>query len=231
MNEEKKIVVRAIVRMFIMIGLILAVLLVGAGSWDWPMAYIFIGMYLGYFVVLFAWGQKNDKQGVLAERAKSLDQEDAAPWDKKILTVYILLTFVLYISAGLDRRFAWSDVPLWLKLLGVAGYLTSAAISFRVVTLNPFASGTVRIQEERDHYVIDSGPYRYIRHPMYTAALFFSWGMPLLLGSYWALIPGLTIIPLFMLRTWLEDNYLQENLPGYKEYVGRVKYRLIPGVW
>jgi protein-S-isoprenylcysteine O-methyltransferase Ste14 len=89
----------------------------------------------------------------------------------------------------------------------------------------------VRIQDERGHTTVTSGPYRFVRHPMYVGILFMSWGMPMLLGSWLAVIPGVLNILLFIVRTSLEDRMLQAELPGYKEYTRQVRYRLIPGVW
>jgi protein-S-isoprenylcysteine O-methyltransferase Ste14 len=97
--------------------------------------------------------------------------------------------------------------------------------------VNRFFSAVVRIQRDREHTVVTSGPYRLIRHPGYAGALITSLAIPLLLGSLWALIPAALVVCLLILRTALEDRTLQEKLDGYREYAGRVRYRLLPGVW
>ncbi len=97
--------------------------------------------------------------------------------------------------------------------------------------VNAFLVTTVRIQEERGHRVVTNGPYRFLRHPTYVGAILFTWGGPLLLGSWWALIPGTIAVIAFVVRTYLEDRTLQAELPGYQEYTQQVRYRLLPGVW
>jgi protein-S-isoprenylcysteine O-methyltransferase Ste14 len=97
--------------------------------------------------------------------------------------------------------------------------------------VNKFFEPTVRIQTDRGHRVIDTGPYAIVRHPGYAFGSGFFLGMPSALGSYWALIPAALVCPLLVLRTIWEDQTLREELPGYKEYAQRVRYRLIPGVW
>ena len=100
-----------------------------------------------------------------------------------------------------------------------------------VLGVNKFAEMSVRIQTERGHRVVDTGLYAIVRHPMYATIFPLFFGMPLALGSYWALIPGVLVSLLLVVRTVLEDRTLQNELPGYKEYCSRVRYRLIPGVW
>src|SRR5262249_37889472 len=134
--------------------------------------------------------------------------------------------------AALDAvRFRWSDVPVWLIAVGyvlaAAGYLGSVW----VYGVNKFAEPTVRIQSDRGQTVISTGPYALVRHPLYAFSLLLFPGFPLALGSCWALIPAGFAAVLLVIRTALEDRTLQAELEGYKEYAGRVRYRLIPGVW
>ena len=99
------------------------------------------------------------------------------------------------------------------------------------LAVNTYASVVVRIQKERGHYVIDSGPYKWVRHPMYVGTILMGIGVPIALGSWWALIPGLAFSILFVLRTAQEDRVLRRDLPGYAEYADKVRYRLLPHVW
>jgi protein-S-isoprenylcysteine O-methyltransferase Ste14 len=143
----------------------------------------------------------------------------------------MFLLLVIYIIAGLDERFSWSAEPFWVKALGGIAFALSLAITFWVMKSNTYLSTFVRIQDDRGQTTITGGPYRFVRHPMYAGMLLMSPGMPLLLGSWWALIPGLLNILLFIARTALEDRLLQTELPGYLDYSKKVRFRLIPGIW
>jgi protein-S-isoprenylcysteine O-methyltransferase Ste14 len=139
----------------------------------------------------------------------------------------------LYIVAGLDvGRYNWTGgVPFWAKWLAFVIVLIVYVLPYWAVLSNPFSSGVVRIQEERGHYVVEKGPYQFIRHPMYLGTVLYGISFPVFLESLWALIPGFIVIILFIIRTYLEDSFLHENLPGYREYAQRVRARLFPGIW
>jgi protein-S-isoprenylcysteine O-methyltransferase Ste14 len=170
--------------------------------------------------------------GVVEERSESLSKFSQR-WDKVIILFYQIASFSLYIVAGMDvGRFGWTGgVPAWLKWVMFPVVLAVYIVPYWAVLSNPFASGVVRIQEERDHQVTVSGPYRFVRHPMYLGTVLYSFSFPLFLESYWALIPGAIVLVLFIIRTALEDKYLHGNLPGYPDYAAQVRYRLIPGIW
>jgi protein-S-isoprenylcysteine O-methyltransferase Ste14 len=199
-----------------------------AGRLNWWEAWAFLGIYLLGITANGLWTLRHDP-GMLNERGRV--GKNAKSWDKLIGVIYMLFLVVLIILAGLDARFAWSAVPLWVKILGGIGFVVSLAITFWVMRANTFLSSFVRIQDERGHTTVTGGPYRFVRHPMYVGILFMSWSMPLLLGSWWALIPGVLIMVLFVVRTSLEDRTLQSELVGYKDYAQKVRYRLIPGIW
>ena len=112
-------------------------------------------------------------------------------------------------------------------VLLVAGY----ALGAYALIENRFFSGVVRIQTERGHKVISSGPYRWVRHPGYSSAFLSYLAAPVLLDSYWALLPAVLLLVGLVIRTRLEDCYLQENLEGYREYARKVRFRLLPGIW
>jgi len=199
-----------------------------AGRLDWWGAWGFIGISLLGVAVNGAWMLRHDP-GLINERGRVA--ENVKGWDKIIVTIYSVRLFGMVAAAGLDARFGWSSVPLALKLAGAAAYVFFLGLSFWVMAENTFLSGVVRIQEERGHHTISTGPYRYVRHPLYAGMLCMFWGMPLMLGSWWALLLGLLTGALFVIRTTLEDKTLQAELPGYTEYAQKVRYRLIPGVW
>ncbi len=138
-----------------------------------------------------------------------------------------------FIVAGLDvGRFHWSDtVPLGLQVVSSGGTVLGFGLLAWTILVNPFFAKEVRIQEERGHEIITSGPYGYIRHPGYAgfAVLFLVSGLAL--GSWLSFILGAGFVLYFVWRTVVEDRFMQENLEGYADYVGRVPYRLIPGLW
>jgi protein-S-isoprenylcysteine O-methyltransferase Ste14 len=138
---------------------------------------------------------------------------------------------VVILAALDDGRFHWLPVPWWICVLGYGLLIVGIAGLTWAESVNKFFERTVRIQTDRGHEVIDTGPYRIVRHPGYVSGFFFLVGMSLALGSVWALIPAVLSCVVLVVRTILEDRLLREELAGYKEYTQRVRFRLIPGVW
>lgn len=171
--------------------------------------------------------------GIMAERGKLGKDQNVKPWDKILAPLMAVgITFPLFIVAGLDHRFGWSpEFPLWLNLLGFVLIIIGYAFATWALVENRFFSVMMRIQMERGHVVCDSGPYRFVRHPGYAGNILALPGIALALSSIWTLIPAIVAFAITMLRTRLEDRALQAELPGYKEYVGRVRNRLIPGIY
>ncbi len=205
-----------------------AMLFIAAGRLGWIEAWVFLAISLGGVIANGLWSMRNNPE-MLNERGRI--GKNAKGWDKVIGLVYTVFLFAIYLLGGLDKRFGWSAAPLWVEILGGAAYALSMALNFWVMKSNAFLSTFVRIQEDRGHTTVTGGPYRFVRHPMYVGILLMSFGMPFLLGSWIALIPGVLNIALFFVRTALEDRTLQEELPGYKEYTQQTRYRLIPGIW
>ncbi len=205
-----------------------AMLFASAGRLDWTEAWVFLGIYLAGIGANGLWSLRHNPD-MINERGRI--GKNTKGWDKVIGLVYLLLLLAVYILAGLDRRSGWSATPLWVEVVGGAAFALSLAITFWVMKTNTFLSTFVRIQDDRGHTTVTGGPYRFVRHPMYVGILLMSFGMPFLLGSWIALIPGVLNIALFFVRTALEDRTLQEELPGYKEYTQQTRYRLIPGIW
>lgn len=209
--------------------LMIATLYMIAGRLDWFELLIYL---LTYAVVFTAWllYLKLKAPDLLKERMTA--RKNAEAWDVKILLVYRLLMPVFFITAALDAgRFQFSVVPVYLKVIAYIVLLLSYCISFWAVMVNNYLSSFVRIQEDRGHVVVKDGPYRFVRHPMYTGIVFTYPSTALFLGSYFALIPAVLITLVFIVRTSLEDKTLQGKLMGYVEYTDEVKYRLIPFVW
>ena len=207
-----------------------AVLLFSAGTFRWLSAWIYI---LGSFG-LNLWSNhlmQRNSPDIAVERARGPFQNGQPRSDKVVLAMMITTNVFLMIVAGMDKRFGWSDVPIWVQATGAVFMSITAYTTYRVALENRFASGVVRIQKDRGHKVVDTGPYRYVRHPMYTGLIFRVVGSPLLLGSWWGLCPASATIILVFVRILLEERVLRMGLEGYNGYIERVRYRLIPLVW
>jgi len=220
---------KIVLRVTIGVVLLLAVLFVPAGTLRWPQAWVFLALYLSAVAGFFMWTKRKDPD-LLKERMSP--PKNVKAWDQRILRIYGLFLAALPIVAGLDAvRFRWSHLPFGLNVLGYSGLVLTMVLAFWATRENTFASSVVRIQTDRGHRVCSTGPYAHVRHPMYIAVILMAVCLPPALGSLYAFIPAVIIVGLFILRTALEDKTLQEELPGYKEYAQRVRFRLIPGVW
>lgn len=208
------------------------VLLVCGGDFGWWQAW-------GYSLLIVVaglggriWAERRHP-GLLAERQNMEKVQSAKAWDKILAPLMALsLSFPLVIVAGLDHRFGWSPVfPLWLIVLGFLLISLGYAFAAWALIENRFFSSVVRIQVDRGHVVCDSGPYRIVRHPGYAGNLLALPGMVLALSSMWTLVPAAVALIIAVIRTVLEDRTLQHELPGYRDYARRVRYRLIPGIY
>lgn len=221
-----------IVRMLILVLLLLAVLFISAGTVDWPMAWV----YVAITVILTAGSRlllARHSPDLVAERAASVGKADAKPWDRLLMPIVAIYgPLLILIVAGLDRRFGWtSGWPLWAGVAGAILLILANLLGLWAMLANRFFSGIVRIQHDRGHVVVSSGPYRWLRHPGYAGGVIGNLAVPLLLGSLWAFIPAVLAAGIVVLRTALEDRTLQAELPGYRAYAQQTRYRLLPGVW
>ena len=221
--------INRLIQIFVSILLMGLTLFLSAGRLDWPAAWIFLGTYALVILTVGVWVTRKhpdvvNERGKIARNAKS--------WDKVLMTIYSVMILVLFAVAGLDAgRFGWSAMPMALQVIGYIALIFAMAVTYWAMAVNPFLSTIVRIQDDRGHYVVTSGPYRYVRHPMYAMILLMYPGIALELGSWLALIPAAVIGIVFVIRTALEDRTLQTELPGYAEYAQHTRYRLVPGVW
>ena len=202
-------------------------------KWDWWQAWVYglIGI-LGFIVSRVLVSTRHPD--LLAERAKFCRHDDAKPWDKVLARLVGLGGAWIPLVAGLDVKYGWSktDYSLSVELIALVVIMIGYIIGSWALMENRFFSGVVRIQTERDHHVISTGPYAWVRHPGYAGALLTYFATPLLLDSPWTFLPVICIAVVLIIRTSLEDRTLQEELSGYKEYATqKTKYRLIPGVW
>jgi len=206
-------------------GLTAAILFGCAGRSDLPMFWA----YLGVWTAAMAVGLVVADPGLIQERIRP------GPGGKDYATV-ILLTPVFVgqtVAAGLDvGRYHWSDtVPLTVQVIALLAMAAGIAVLLWAEAVNRFFSTVIRIQTERGHHVITTGPYRYVRHPGYAASPFVFIGGGLALGSWLAALIGLILVLPIFRRTVMEDHILHEQLEGYAAYAQKVRYRLIPGVW
>jgi len=199
--------------------------------WDWweAWAYAIIGI-LGFAISRVLAARRHPD--LLAERARFLQHENAKPWDKLVAPLVGLGGGLVPLVAGLDALFDWSPTfSLPVKIVSLAIILAGYALGSYALIENRFFSGMVYIQTDRGHQVVSSGPYRWMRHPGYAGALLTYLATPLFLDSRWGFLPAVFLAILLVIRTGLEDRVLQDELAGYCDYVRRVRYRLLPGVW
>jgi protein-S-isoprenylcysteine O-methyltransferase Ste14 len=167
---------------------------------------------------------------VIAARIKR--HEETKRRDRILMTIFLPTVMAIPILAALDNaRFHWSQVPWWGSVLGYTLLIAGMVGLTWAESANKFFEPTVRIQADPGHKVIDTGPYAIVRHPGYVSACVFFVGMPLTLGSFWASIPAFLSCLLLVLRSVWEDRTLLGELPGYKDYAQRIRYRPVPGVW
>ncbi len=232
MAEKKKIFTpRSILMVSFFIIFVPMLPMIISWQWDWWEAWIYAGINIfGFIISRYLAGRKNPD--LLVERGQFLQHQNPEPWDKTLSPLLGLGGGLMPIVAGLDARFGSSaQFGIGIKILAIAVMLAGFVIGSYALIANRFFSGMVRIQTERGHHVIDTGPYSWVRHPGYAGSMLTYPVIPLLLDSWWTFIPAILTIVILVIRTRLEDQALQEKLEGYREYTKRVRYRLIPGIW
>jgi protein-S-isoprenylcysteine O-methyltransferase Ste14 len=219
------------IRLAAMAVIFFLALFLPAGSLVWPAGWLFLLLFFGFTLALTFWLLRFNPD-LLAERLTGIGKPDQKSWDKVLLAQTGAAFFAWLGLMGMDTvRFRWSRVPLWLHGFGMLLLLCSFYLFYLTFRENPYLSPAVRIQRERAHTVISSGPYRYVRHPMYTGFVLFAVGTALLLGSWYGLMGAMLLIGLVGRRAVLEERALHEELTGYSEYMARTRYRLVPYVW
>ncbi len=221
------LVPRAILSLTAFFLLLAAALFLPAGI-GWWQGWLFLAVFAIQMVSLAAYIWCRNPE---LFAARSRIQKGTKWWDRLLFCVLQVLILAVFPVAGCDERFHGSSASWWVFTVGYVLLSVGMAGVAWVMRVNKFAEMSVRIQTDRGHAVVDSGPYALVRHPFYLAGCFLFFGIPLALGSYWALIPTAMTSLVLVLRTVWEDRTLQHELPGYKEYARRVRYRLIPGMW
>jgi protein-S-isoprenylcysteine O-methyltransferase Ste14 len=211
-------------------GVICATLFGAAGTLAWREAWLYVGVQVALSASLAIWLKRHNPE--LLQNRMTFWHGTAKGWDKAFILVSTAVFIPWSILPGLDAvRFQWSQVSLPVKTLGFAGILVSSGLICWVTRANPYLSRIVEVQRDRGHRVITTGPYRYVRHPMYGGAILWLFSVPLALGSLTTLIPSFALAVLIIARTYLEEATLHQDLEGYAAYAEKVRYRLVPGLW
>jgi len=232
MSDAKGILtLRAIVQMVLVVIAAPFIPMIISGQWGWWQAWAYaIASVLAFVVSRVIAGRRHPD--LIAERARFMQAKDTKPWDKILAPLLGIGSVLILVVAGLDRFYGWSTAfSATANVIGLVGVIVGYAFSSWALIENRFFSGTVRIQTERGHHVVSTGPYRIVRHPGYAGGMFGYLFIPILLDSQWAFIPTFLLGVAMIVRTALEDETLQEELPGYKEFAQKTRYRLFPGIW
>ena len=192
-----------------------------------------VGIWAIFGIIMTGYLIRHDPE-LLAERLKLVPlHKEQKDWDKVIMLLFFIAGIGLYLIPGFDViRYQWSEpLPLWLKLVAMFIHLPCLVILAWVMRENTYLSQVVKIDEQRGHQVITTGPYAIVRHPMYTIIIILLFAVPVALGSRYALILAVFLTLLLIVRTYLEDQTLHAELEGYPEYAKQTRYRLVPGLW
>lgn len=215
-----------------MVGFAVA-LLWPAGTWRWWEAWALIGLWLAFAIAATVFLSRHDP-ALLAERLKASPvQKGQKAWDKVLMLLMFVAGSGIYIVPGFDVvRFGWSEpLPVWVEVLAIVVQVPGLIFIGWVMHENTYLSRVVKIDDERGHHVITTGPYALVRHPMYSAVIVLMFAFPVTLGSRYGLIPAALTVALLIVRTYFEDRTLHAELPGYPEYAKETRYRLIPRIW
>ena len=219
-------------RLVVVYFLIPLVLLICGGDLGWWQAWLYSLLIVAAGIGGRLWAERRHP-GLTAERQNIENYQNAKAWDKVLAPLMaVSIVFPLVIVAGLDHRYHWSpEFPLWVNAVGFILIALGYFLGAWSLAENRFFYGVVLIQTDRGHVVCDSGPYRFVRHPAYAGSIFPLFGIVLALDSVWTLFPVAAATIITVLRTVLEDRTLKEELPGYRDYARRVRYRLLPGIF
>jgi len=230
-EQTKPVIWRVIVQMVIVVFIAPFIPMIISGDWSWWEAWAYAIVSILAFVVsrLIVARVHPD---LIAERARFMSAKGTKPWDKILAPLLGIGSILILVVAGLDRYYGWSSpFSTPANIIALMGIVLGYAFTSWALIENRFFAGTVRIQTERGHHVVTTGPYRIMRHPGYAGGLFGYIFIPLLLDSIWAFVPAFLLCIVMIVRTALEDKTLQAELVGYREYAQRTRFRLIPGIW
>ena len=222
---DKKLFVQAIVKFLAGVVLVGALLFIPAGSFAYWQAWLFLGiLFIPMFVAGLIMMAKNPE--LLRKRLNAKEEESE---QKLVLALSGLMFITAFVAAGLNYRFGWLPLPVWVPIVGAVLFLLAYVLYAEVLRENTYLSRTIEVQEGQK--VIDTGLYGIVRHPMYMSTLLLFLAMPVVLGSLISLAIMLFYIPIIALRIRNEEKVLEEGLEGYREYKTRVKHKVIPFIW
>jgi protein-S-isoprenylcysteine O-methyltransferase Ste14 len=227
-SQDRAAVARGFIALAVTIVLMVVLLFWPAGTLDWPLGWWFIAAFVLCVLIAIAVIWRANPE---LFTARSRVQPGTKAWDYIFLVLVMGGFIVIPPVAGFDHRFGWSAMPGWVVMLGYVLFVLSFAGQTWPQAVNRHFEPGVRIQSDRGQKVIDTGPYAIVRHPGYISGALLALSMPLMLASWWALIPALVAVAALAVRTPFEERTLRAGLPGYTEYTQRVKYRWVPGVW
>lgn len=219
--------------LLVRMALFAVALLWPAGTWHWLEAWVLVGLWSVFGVVMTCYLLRHDP-ALLAERLKLVPlHKDQKTWDKVIMLLFFIAGIALYLAPGFDVvRFGWSaPLPLWMKIIAILVHIPCFVLLGWIMRENTYLAQVVKIDKQRGHQVITTGPYALVRHPMYSVIIILLFAVPVALGSRYALILAAFLTVLLIVRTYLEDCTLHDELEGYSEYAKQTRYRLVPGIW
>ena len=223
---------RYLVRLPLILILQAAVLFLSAGRFDLPRAWIYLGaISIQTLASVMLISRFNPT--LIMGRAQSITKQDIKAWDKVLMPVVLVIQYVVLLAViGLDvGRFQWSSLGIVYAIVGFILLVIGAVLGVWAAISNPYYEAVVRIQRDKDHKVVTTGPYRIVRHPGYVGAILVTVSTPLIIGSVFGLVAAGIVVILIFIRTALEDKTLHNELDGYSDYAHRVRYRLLPRVW
>ena len=230
-SEIDQLVRRLIVQLLLWSAITGGLLFTGAGTLRWTEGWLFLGLWFATGLAS-SLALARDNPAILEERMRPPRQSTHKGWDKPILAAILIGWAALHFVAGVDAvRWRWSNNPASIEVAGAALMLAGFYGMHRALRENAYAAPIVKIDAERGHRVIDTGPYAVVRHPMYAGAVLYLLGTALLLGSWMALAIGAALSCLLALRAVWEEDALKAELPGYAAYAERVRFRIVPEVW
>ena len=220
---------KILLRVYIFYLLLIICVFLLAGHLDYWQGWLFTSILIALVISVSIFF--TDKKDLLQERFHP--GPGIKSWDKIFFRIYLLISACIFVISALDTgRFNWSPpLPLFVYIIAYVILLLSIFVIFWAMGVNKFFSSRVRIQTDRGHYVIQNGPYRFVRHPGYLAGIFTLISLPLAFGSLFGLIPACMAIVSLIIRTAMEDKFLRDELPGYSDYARKVRFRLFPSLW
>ena len=220
--------VRGVLANLTTLAILLACLFIPAGTVDYWQAWVFVAVFevstqaLGIYFLVY--------DRALVERRMNIGPVAEQRAAQKFISALFILAFVGFVVLpAFDHRFGWSPVAPLVSVIANAMIVLSFLMFFVVMKSNTYAASTIQV--EKGQPVVSTGPYAYVRHPMYSGLLLLLAAMPLALGSWWSVFLVVPFFPVLVWRILDEEIFLRQNLPGYDEYMQRVRYRLVPRVW